>query len=57
VDRLNQPPAFGGRSGVAPVITGAVWSYFNPYPNGLLWLPARSRHVPVTDAAALSGPP
>jgi hypothetical protein len=54
---LNQPPAFGGRSGVAPVITGAVWSYFNPYPNGLLWLPARSRHVPVTDAAALSGPP
>ena len=27
---LNQPPALGGRSGVAPDSTGAVWSYFNP---------------------------
>ena len=32
-------------------------SYLRPYPSGELELPALSVQVPVTEAAALSGPP
>ena len=55
--RLNQPAAFGERSGVAPATAGAVSSYLSPYGKGLLTLPALSVHVPASEAAALSGPP
>ena len=55
--RVNQPSWSGGRSGTAPEISGPLASYLSPYPNGALTLPARSVHVPCTDAAPLSGPP
>ena len=52
---LYQPFESGPREGVA-VTTGAVSSYWKL--NGVLALvfPARSRHVPETEALAESGP-
>ena len=54
--RLYQSPASGLRSGARAVTCGAVASYFKPYGNEALPLPALSVHVPLTDAVALSGP-
>ena len=53
-EALYQPAAFGWRAGVA-LACGAVASYFSgnePDPE----FPALSLHVPLTAAAALSGP-
>ena len=54
--RLYQPASFGDRSGTAPVAPGAVSSYFSPKSREALRLPARSVHVPDSDAVELSGP-
>jgi len=54
--RLNQPAELAARSGTAADTAGSVSSYFSPYGNGELTLPALSRHVPDTFAAPLSGP-
>jgi hypothetical protein len=52
---LYQGSASGGRDAVAPVTAGAVASYFTVTDPD--WaLPARSLQVPLTEAAALSGP-
>ena len=53
---LYQPFASAGRPAAA-VATGAVPSYLRPKALVPLWLPARSLQVPLTEAAALSGPP
>ncbi len=52
---LYQPFESGPRAGVA-VTVGAVSSYWKPNVPGLLVFPARSRHVPLTDAVWSSGP-
>jgi hypothetical protein len=53
---LYHPLESGDRAGLALTV-GAVASYFNENEPGALTLPATSRHVPATAAAALSGPP
>jgi hypothetical protein len=52
--RLYQPPESAVRAGEA-VTSGAVASYLNPKSVAALWLPARSRQVPLSEALALSG--
>ena len=52
---LCQPPASGGREGVAPVTPGAVASYFT-VTAALAEFPALSRQLPLTGAPLLSGP-
>lgn len=53
-DALNQPSAFGWRDGVG-LAWGAVASYLSAY-DAEPAFPALSRHVPLTEAVALSGP-
>src|SRR5581483_11071827 len=53
--RLYQPFRSGGRSAAAPSTVGGVESYWSAN-DAVPVLPALSRHVPVTAAAALSGP-
>ena len=52
---LYQPFESGLRDGVA-VTTGPVSSYWKPKPELALVFPARSRHVPETEAFCESGP-
>ena len=52
---LYQPFESGLREGVA-VTTGLVSSYWKPKLKDALVFPARSRHVPGTEALAESGP-
>jgi hypothetical protein len=55
--RLNQSPTVSAAAQAwRPSEPARSGSYLSPYPNGLLRLPARSWHVPVTDAAVPSGP-
>ena len=52
---LYQPFESGARAGVA-VTTGPVPSYWKLKAPAALVFPARSLHVPETEAFALSGP-
>jgi hypothetical protein len=51
---VYHPFAFAGRAGLA-VTLGGVASNLKPKVDGALVFPATSRHVPDTDAVALSG--